>query len=560
MVRAFLSTALGEARGLHKAAYILAGFALGSQLLALVRDRLLAATFGAGQTLDVYYAAFRVPDLLFATVASLLSLYALLPILSRYSTEDAGKMISFLRGTLLVFFVGMGAICGVLYFFLPYLVPLVAPGITDAVAQENLLLLAQILLLQPILLGASNIVASFTQLKHRFFLYSISPLLYNLGIIVGVIALYPLFGIAGLGWGVVLGAFLHLLVQIPFFLLHGSQPLALSSIWKPLGEVLKLSIPRTLALAAGQISLLVLIAMASLYAEGSIAIFMFAWNLQAVPLTIIGVSYSVAAFPTLARLHALGSKYEFINHIESALRHILFWSIPAMVLLVVLRAQIVRVILGSGAFDWEATRLTAAALALFALSLCAQGMVLLIARAYYAAGKTAVPLILGVIAVSVTVVTAVVLVFLFRLSELAQLFLENLLRVTNIGDTTILMLALAYTIGALVQGIVGLMYLKKDFHVAYRGLLRLFFQSGSAAVVGGVAAYGVLTIMGSVVDINTLIGILLQGVLAGIVGLLATALMLLFLKNQEILEAYASFKRRLIEAPQVTIESTDVSS
>src|SRR3989338_8854098 len=327
MVRAFLSAMGVEVRGMHQAAYLLALFALLSQLLALVRDRLLAASFGAGPTLDVYYAAFRVPDLLFATVASLLSLYALLPVLSKLEEEGGGRTAAFIGRTLGMFFAAMAVIAGVL--------------------------------LQPILLGASNILASLTQLRHRFLLYSVSPLLYNVGIIIGIIALYPRLGVAGLAWGVVLGALMHVGLQVPFYTRERAQaaaPMPLGEAWRKTRAVLALSLPRTAALGAGQLSLLALTFMASFLAAGSIAVFTFAFNLFSVPLAIIGVSYSVAAFPTLSRLHAAGEHSEFLRHIEAALRHMLFWTIPATVFVIVLRAQLVRTILGSGAFDWEATR------------------------------------------------------------------------------------------------------------------------------------------------------------------------------------------------------------
>src|SRR5271170_4417528 len=118
-----------ETRGMHQAAYILAAFALASQVIGLFRDRILAFEFGAGHTLDLYYAAFRVPDFLFATVASLLSLYALLPILSRLEQKDEGYLIAFLRDTLWVFFVGMAAISAVIFLLVPELVNFIAPGI-----------------------------------------------------------------------------------------------------------------------------------------------------------------------------------------------------------------------------------------------------------------------------------------------------------------------------------------------------------------------------------------------------------------------------------------------
>ncbi len=545
---------------MHQAAYVLAAFAFGSQLLALVRDRLLAAAFGAGHTLDIYYAAFRIPDLLFATVASLLSLYALLPILSHFEAQEEGKMVSFMRRILVVFFVAMGVIAAVLYVFIPSIIPLIAPGIKDAVSQHQLILLAQILLLQPIFLGASNILAALVQLRHRFFLYSISPLLYNLGIIIGIVFFYPRWGIGGLGLGVVFGAAMHMLVQVPFFTSQPVTRLAWKDIWKPLGEVLMLSVPRTLALAAGQISILVLIALASLFTAGSVAVFMFGFNLQAVPLTIIGVSYSVAAFPTLARFHASGKTEEFKKHIEVAMRHILFWSVPATVLIIVLRAQIVRIILGAGAFDWSDTRLTAAALALFIISLSAQSISMLIARAYYAAGRTKMPLLFGVAFVLTSSVSALVLSYAFLGSHFWRYLLESMLRVSDIVGTTVLMLAFAYTLGALAQCTLGLYYFSRDFGVSYRSLVRLFFQSFSAGVLGGAAAYGALTVMGNIVDINTVVGILSQGAVGGVVGVFGTIVILMLLKNPELREAYYSLRRRLSETPPVALEPTDVAS
>jgi putative peptidoglycan lipid II flippase len=366
----FFSGLIGkEVRGMHQAAYLLAFFALGSQFLALIRDRLLAASFGAGHTLDIYYAAFRIPDFLFATVASLLSLYAMLPVLSKIEQAHPGQTVSFLRGALLYFFVGMGVVSGIVFIFAPLIIPLIAPGI----ASPELTSLVRVLLLQPILLGASNIVAALTQLRHRFVLYSVSPLLYNMGIIFGIVVLYPRLGVVGLGWGVVAGAVMHFGIQIPFFTSEKTEvAMPMREVRRAVWQVLKLSVPRTLALAATQISLLALVAIASFFAPGSISIFMFAYNLQAVPLTIIGVSYSVAAFPTLARLHAEGAKADFTRHIETALRHIILWSTLATIFVIVMRAQLVRVILGAGAFDWTATRLTAAALALFIVSLVAQ--------------------------------------------------------------------------------------------------------------------------------------------------------------------------------------------
>lgn len=542
---------------MHEAAYLLAAFALGSQLLALVRDRLLAAEFGASHTLDLYYAAFRIPDFLFATVASLLSLYALLPVMTRLERGAQGHMISFLEQCLLIFFICMGGLSFVIFWLAPWLVPLVVPGIHD----PHLLVLVRILLLQPILLGASNIIGSLTQLRHRFFLYSISPLLYNFGIIFGVIALYPRMGVAGLGWGVVLGAAMHFAIQLPFFgAERTTHRLPLKDTFRELSVVLGLSVPRTLALAATQISLLILVGLASYFSAGSISIFMFAYNLQAVPLTIIGVSYSVAAFPTLARLHAAGDHGEFVRYVETAIRHIFFWCIPATVFVIVLRAQLVRVILGAGAFDWGATRLTAAALALFILSLAAQSVTLLIARAYYAAGDSKKPLYFGSADILVSVISALSFVALFRHNHAVRDFVEALLRVGDVPGTLVLMLALGYCLGATAEFVVGLAVFMRDFKLSCAKLFHLIFQSFSASVIGASVSYLFLAATGTAGTINTTGLLVLQGMCAGVLGISVTAGVLAMLKNQELFEAVAAFKRRFRDIRGVAVETTDISS
>ena len=560
MVRSILSRISAPVRGLHEAAYVLAALALLSQGLALVRDRLLAASFGAGGTLDIYYAAFRVPDFLFATIASLLSLYALMPVLSRLEEQHPDRMISFLRQTLLIFFAGMGITAGIAFVFAPLVLKLILPGFVPGTeSYVQLLLLTRILLLQPILLGASNIVANLTQLRHRFLLYAVSPLLYNLGIIFGIVFLYPMFGVMGLAWGVVVGALLHFLVQLPFFVQEpAKESLPLRETFSHLRAVLMLSIPRTLALASTQVSLLVLTAIASFLAAGSISIFMFAYNLQAVPIAIIGVSYSVAAFPTLSRLWARGENGKLVEHVETALRHLLFWSIPATVMVVVLRAQLVRVILGAGAFDWSATRLTAAALALFVVSLAAQNITLLIARTYYAAGNSKKPLLYGIIDVAVSVGSALALVAVFQSSPTLRFFVEALLRVDSVAGTTILMLALGYALGSIAEAVVGYIFFVRDFGIPQKRIARLSLQSFGASVLGGAAAYLTLALTGHVITPNTLMGVFTEGLIAGLVGLLVIIGMLVVLKNAELRETYIALHSKITRKP--VVEPTDIES
>jgi putative peptidoglycan lipid II flippase len=539
---------------MHEAAYLLAFFTLLSQILGLVRDRLLAGQFGVGATLDTYYAAFRIPDFLFVTIASLFSLYALLPALAR-AQENSARII---ESILVWFFVLTGIGAGVAYLLAPYLMSYIAPGFSPH-AQAEAVAIARILLLQPILLGASNVLASLTQFRSRFVLYAISPLLYNLGIIFGITLLYPLFGLAGLAWGVVIGALMHALVQVPHFFTERFKESG-PRVRPPLRDILMLSVPRTIALAAGQITILALVALASGLSQGSISAFTFSMNLQAVPLAVIGMSYSVAAFPTLSRFMGKGQSELFVTHMMVALRHIVFWSTPAIILIVVLRAQMVRVILGSGAFDWDATRLTAAALAILVVSLMAQSITFLLARGYYAAGKTSRPLMLAFISVIVSVVSATLLLNTFTKIPAFRYFIESLLRVDTVSGTSMLMLALGFSLGCLVAACLGLWFFAKDFTVSLQVLAGTFMRSFAASTIGGFGSYLSLTAMGRIVNINTFSGIFAQGLVAGLAGLAVTAIILYVLKSPELREVVDALKRRLSERADVALEPSDLSS
>lgn len=386
MVKRVVNFVYREVRGLHQAAYIIALFAIGSQLLAIVRDRLLAHTFGAGIDLDLYYAAFRVPDLLYVLFASVLSIYILLPFVNRYTeqvSDRAGAAV--LSQVFSLFLLIYAFVAALLAFTAPWYIPVIFPGFAEHF--DTLILLLRILLLQPFLLGLSSLCGVVTQMNHRFILYALSPLLYNLGIIIGIAAFYPRLGLEGLVWGVILGAMGHLLIQVPFVRASEYKFSLVKHVdWSLMREILIVSIPRALTLSVNQIVLLVLIGAATVMTAGSVSVFQFAFNLQSVPLAVIGMSYSVAAFPTLSYLFAKKDQVGFNKQLITALRHIIFWSIPIVALVVVLRAHIVRVLLGSGEFDWSDTRLTAAVLAIFVVSLVAQAILLLLIRAFYAGG------------------------------------------------------------------------------------------------------------------------------------------------------------------------------
>lgn len=516
---------------MHEAAYLLAGFALLSTLLALLRDRLLAHTFGAGVTLDLYYAAFRTPDFIYTIVASMVSVFVLVPFLAQQDNERERRI--FIH-TVMVVFGGLLLLASVVAMLAaPQVVQYVFADLVERGYGDTLVALTRILLIQPVILGFSGMVSSVVQYHGRYFVYAVAPLLYNLGIIAGVLFFVPHFGIYGVGYGVVIGALLHLSVQLPSFARLGY--ITREGIGK-LHDALRVagvSVVRTLALTANHLALFVLTALAGRMPEGSIAVFTLALNLQSAPLSIIGASYSTAAFPTLSRLYISGDGRGFANQVTSAVRHIIFWSLPIIALTVVLRAHVVRVIYGSGEFSWTDTRLTAAAVALFVLSLAAQGVTMLFVRGYYAAGKMWKPLIVSVATALTTIILAYVLTMSYATHELLRNFLEALTRTADTGNTVVLMLPLAYSLSSVGGALLFMVLFFLDFREGTERIGRTLIESVVGAFFIGVGAYCSLYILDGVFDTDTFLGIFAQGALAGTAGLMLGISILLLIGNKE---------------------------
>ena len=520
--------------GLQQAAFWLALFSGFSLLLGFIRDRILAHYFGAGVELDIYYAAFKIPDLLFVTVASLVSISALVPLFARKETEGEKHLRDAADSLFTVFSFLIVISCVLAWFLVPYLVPFAFKGMSLA-AQSQTIFLSRILLLSPLLLGFSNFFGSIVQYEKRFVLYSLSPLLYNLGIIAGLLFGVKSYGITAAVFGVCLGAFLHLFLQAAFILFSSRAPrLTFRIKWRDVWETAALSVPRTLALSIASFVGLFFAALSARIGEGTIAVFNLSFNLQSVPLSLIGVSFSLSAFPALALSFAKRNLPEVIAHIENGLRQIIFWALPLTALIIVLRAHIVRVILGSGSFDWNDTRLTAAALALFVISAVFQSIALFLSRSHYALGKTKWPLLANLTGGAVSVLAAVILIKYFDALGSFFDFLSGLLNVSHLPKM-ILALPFAFSIGSILSALLLLFALGKELisEIWSRTKITLL-QSLISAFVAGLGAYLTLSLTDSLFNLETFLGVLGHGFLAGLIGIFLWALFLRLIGNQEI--------------------------
>lgn len=412
-----------SSRSILNATFLVASFGLLSRFLGLIRDRILASKFGAGDTLDIYYAAFKIPDLIFNLLILGALSAAFIPVftslISQNKEKSAWKLVNkmmSLAGIALVL------IIIIIFIFAPAIISWVVFGF-EPEKQASVVELTRIMLFSPLLLGFSGILGGILNSYKKFFFYSLAPVFYNIGIIIGVVFFVEMFGIKGLAYGVVLGALLHLLIQIPEVVRCGFK-FKLDFNFKDvnLKKVLTLMIPRTMGLAVVQINFLIVTILASTLDSGSLAVFNLANNIQSVPLGLFGVSFAIVAFPTLTCSWAQNKKSEFIANFSSVFEKILFFIIPTSVVFIVLRAQLVRIILGSGRFDWEDTILTFQALGVFSLSLFAQSLIPLLARSFYAIHNTKIPFLVGIFSEAVNLILALILIKEYQLIGLVWAF------------------------------------------------------------------------------------------------------------------------------------------
>jgi len=401
----------------------LAGVA--SRILGFLRDRILASQFGAGDVLDAYYAAFRIPDMIYSFLVLGALSAAFIPVFTELWSEkketDAWKLASGILH-LIIFSLGLLALFGIV--FTPWLIEAIAPGFASD-KREMVIMLTRVMLLSPLFLGMSAVFGGVLVSFKQFAAYSFAPIFYNIGIICGVLFLVPLFGPIGLAWGVVLGSLFHMLVQYPSVRRAGFRyRLSFASVWKDqaVRRVMKLMIPRSLGMGVSQISLLVMTIFASTLASGSLAVFTLANNIQSVPLGLFGIAFSLAVFPSLSLFIAQKKEKDFFIALAETARRILFFVLPLSIFMIIFRAQFVRVILGSGQFDWEDTILTFEVLKFLSLSLFAQSLIPLFARAFFALQNTKTPFYIALVSEALHIALIPILLPQYAVEGLAIAF------------------------------------------------------------------------------------------------------------------------------------------
>ncbi len=475
-------------QALARAGLVVSGAFLISRVLGYVRIVVIGHMVGQGPVtsadLDTFFAAFRLPDLIFQLVAAGALSSALVPIVSGLLAKDeqrrAWRMVSTVINLMLI---ALAALAIALFILAPVVMRAITPGF-DQPQLDRTVELTRIMLLGPIFLALGAVATSVLNSAGRFAASAVAPIVYNLAIIGAALLLGPTLGVVALAIGVVAGSLGHLLVQIrPLGRLgfryapriDGHDPLA--------RKALILMAPRALGLGATQITFIVVTALASTLGVGAVSDFNFAFTLLQIPLGIIGVPLGIVVLPSLSRDAAAGHETAFVALLTRALRLLVYVMVPIAVLTAVLRRQVVDLLFGGSRISDLDLELIATTLGSFLVGLAAHAMIAVLARAFYARQDTLTPVLAAIGAVAINCTLAVVFVGPLHLGLSG--------------------IALAIAIAAWVEAAALLVILRTQlphFHLA--GFGRLGIEATLGGTVAGAAAVGLLQVLGGFVGLD----------------------------------------------------------
>jgi putative peptidoglycan lipid II flippase len=471
---------------LARAGIIVSSAFLVSRVLGYVRLLVIGNTFGATPELDAFFAAFRIPDLIFQLVAAGALSAALVPVVSAlFTTNEHARAWRVVSTVINLMLIGLVILAVGFFVLAPVIVPIITPGFEGAQLDETIQL-TRIMLLSPIFLALGAVATSVLNAGGRFAAAAMAPIVYNLAIIGAALILAPSLGVAGLALGVVAGSLGHLLVQVRPLARLGFRYDARIEAGDPHArKALTLMAPRAIGLGVSQLTFIVTTSLATTLQAGAVSDLNFAFALLQIPLGIIGVPLGVVLLPSLSRDAAVGNETSFAGLLTRALRLLIYVMVPIAVVTAVCRQPVVDVLFGTGKIAPEDLQLIALTLTAFLVGLPAHALIAVLARAFYARQDTVTPVLAAIAAVAINCPLAIVLVGPFGLQGIA------------------IAIAIAAWIEALA--LLAVLY-RRLHHFELRGLGRVSLESIVGSVIAGVVAYGVLSVVsGALGDVGRLL-------------------------------------------------------
>ena len=473
-----------------------------SRVLGWLRLSVIGAHFGETPELDAFWAAFKIPDAIFGLVVAGALASAFIPVftsyLAREREDEAWHVASSVMNAVLLLLVGFSI---VMWIAAPYVVPTFVAPFHDPKQIALTVDLTRLMLLSPIFMGLSSLTTGILNSYRQFLSSATAPLVYNLVIILFTQFGYPFLGIHAVAIGVVVGALVMWLVQLPELTFRRTRySFALDLSHSGVRDVLRLAGPRTLALGAVQIVFFVDTYLAVGMPEGSLTALVYANQLLLLPLGVFSIAISAAVFPTLSHYASLGQVGRMRDTVQQAIRWILFLTLPTAIVMIVLRRPIVNLLFQYGSFGPEARELTQAAFLFYSLGLAGHALVQILARVYFASRDTTTPLALTLISIGSNVVLSVTLApvlginglalanSIATLLEAALLFIllasRARLRLVGLGVSTLKQLSASLLMGVAMFGFIRVTNLPFDLFVDPPKLV-LALQTILAAAVGG---------------------------------------------------------------------------
>jgi len=461
------------AAGTVMVAYVL------SSVINLAKGVVILRAFGTGMENEAFWAANRVSEVLFNLVAGGALASAFIPTFSTFlvqkQKENAWKLASSIINLVLLIISALAILAAI---FAPQVVRyILAPGfVNDPEKFQLTVQLLRIILPSTVIFSISGLMMGILNAHQSFLFPALAPSMYSLGMIFGVVFLSPSMGIFGLAWGVVLGASLHLLVQLPKLIRLGGNYWPIFGLDNPsVRQVGILMLPRLAGVAVVQLNFLVNTNLASRYSEGSVTGLTYGFTLMLMPLMLIAQAIATASLPTFSAQAALGKLDEMRNSLSTALRAVFMLSIPAAVGMILLRFPLIKVLYENGTtFTTESTELVAWALLWYTVGLVGHSAVEILSRAFYAMKDTRTPVLVGVIAMSLNIALSLIL---------GPVFLR-------IGWLAIGGLALANSLATGLESIVLLIILRKRLNgLEGRKIFQLLWKVLLSVTLMGIAIW-----------------------------------------------------------------------
>ncbi|MFH2085551.1 MAG: murein biosynthesis integral membrane protein MurJ [bacterium] len=514
-----------ESSSILSAATIIMGATLASALLGLIRTRLLISFFYTDPAIvDVFWAAFRLPDMIFQIIIVGALSSAFIPVFSRYlgDKKESNLIASSMINAVMV--IMMILTIGIIIFAYP-LSHLIAGGFPES--QLKLMAnLTRIMASAQLFFGFSSFLTGVIQSHKRFLIPALSPVLYNLGIIIGILVFGKSFGIYGAAIGVVIGACLHLLAQLP---LAGKLGFRYHFAWDgkhgAVKEMSRLMLPRVLTLSLVQIEATAIITFGSWLSVGTVTIISIAQQLANLPVRLIGIPIGQASLPFFTKITSKNDLTTLAAMVNNTILEMLYLALPASVIILVLRIPLVRLAYGADSFPWTETVLTGKLVAILAVSIAARSLTHILVRVFYSLHNTTTPFFTNLLATTINIGLSYYFLFVLKSGVLGMAFAITVASVLE----TIVLTSLLYSLAGFASS-----------HLVFPTLKMI-----GITFITSLALWVPLRVLDNLIfDTTRTIPLILLTVTVGVIGL-AVYLFLSYLFDIKELGVFARLARRI---------------